>query len=90
VDRSQRRELTQQMQRSTGSYELVFSTLILALIGFGLDRWLGTTPILTIVFAVLGLIGAVVKLVYGYQAEMQEHEANAVWNRPVRKEVADG
>ena len=74
------------MQRSTGSYELVFSTLILALIGFGLDRWLNTTPILTIVFAVVGLVGAVIKLIYGYQAEMAEHEANAPW----RREVADG
>ena len=74
------------MQRSTGSYELVFSSLILALIGFGLDHWLGTTPILTIVFAVLGLVGATIKIVYGYQAEMDEHEANAPW----RREAVDG
>jgi F0F1-type ATP synthase assembly protein I len=83
------------MQRSTGSYELVFSTLILALIGFGLDHWLDTTPILTIVFAVVGLVGAVTKIVYSYQAEMDEHEAGAPWKRPIaardaRQERVDG
>ena len=71
------------MSKATGSYELVFSTLILALIGFGLDRWLGTTPYLTILAAVLGLTGATIKIVYSYRAEMDEHEANAPWRRPV-------
>jgi F0F1-type ATP synthase assembly protein I len=71
------------MSRSTGSYELVFSTLVLALIGFAFDRWLGTTPILTILAAVLGLTGATIKIVYAYRAEMEEHEADAPWRRPV-------
>ena len=52
---SQRRELTQSMHKSTGSYELVFSPLLLALIGYGLDRWLGTRPWATIVLFFLGV-----------------------------------
>jgi len=67
------------MHKSTGSYELVFSPLLLALIGYGLDRWLGTVPLLTIVFAVLGLVGACIKIYYGYVAEMDEHEKDAPW-----------
>jgi F0F1-type ATP synthase assembly protein I len=67
------------MHKSTGSYELVFSPLLLALIGYGLDRWLGTLPLLTIVFAVLGLVGACIKIYYGYVAEMDEHEKDAPW-----------
>lgn len=78
---SQRRELTQQMGRTTGGYELVFSPLLLALIGYGLDRLFGTLPILTIVFALLGLLGAVTKLYYSYRSEMEQHEAAGPWAR---------
>lgn len=76
---SQRRELTQQMGRTTGGYELVFSPLLLALIGYGLDRLLGTVPIFTITFGVLGLIGAVTKMYFSYRSEMERHEANGPW-----------
>lgn len=76
---SQRRELTQQMGRTTGGYELVFSPLLLALIGYGLDRFLGTVPILTITFGVLGLVGAVTKMYFSYRSEMERHEANGPW-----------
>ena len=76
---SQRRELTQSMHKSTGSYELVLSPLILALIGLGLDHLFGTTPLLVVVFAVVGLVGACIKLYCGYNAEMDEHEKDAPW-----------
>jgi F0F1-type ATP synthase assembly protein I len=67
------------MHKSTGSYELVLSPLLLALIGYGLDRWLGTVPLLTVAFAVLGLVGACIKIYYGYLSEMDEHEKDAPW-----------
>jgi len=79
VNVSQRRELTQQMGRTTGGYELVFSPLLLALVGFGIDKLLGTLPLFTIVFAVLGLVGAVTKIVYTYNSEMEQHEASGPW-----------
>ena len=78
---SQRREITEQMNRSAGGYELVFSPLILALIGFGLDKLFGTVPILTVIFAVLGLAGVVIKLYYNYRSEMEAHEAAGPWAR---------
>jgi F0F1-type ATP synthase assembly protein I len=67
------------MHKSTGSYELVLSPLILALVGLGLDHLFGTTPLLVVAFAVLGLVGACVKLYYRYNAEMAEHEKDAPW-----------
>jgi len=67
------------MHKSTGSYELVFSPLILALIGYGLDRWVGTLPLFTIIFAVVGLVGACIKLYFGYVNEMDEHTKDAPW-----------
>jgi F0F1-type ATP synthase assembly protein I len=78
---SQRREITEQMNRSAGGYELVFSPLILALIGFGIDKLFGTVPVFTVLFAVLGLIGVVVKIYFNYRAEMQEHDAAGPWAR---------
>ena len=78
---SQRREITEQMNRSAGGYELVFSPLILALIGFGIDKLFGTVPLFTVLFAVLGLIGVVVKIYYNYRAEMEAHEAEGPWAR---------
>lgn len=81
VGDSQRRDITKQMHRTTGGYELVFSPLLLALIGYGLDRLLGTLPLLTIVFAVLGLAGAVTKLYFTYRSEMEQHEAAGPWAR---------
>ena len=79
MDVSQRRELTQQMHKQSGGYELALSPALLALIGYGLDRWLGTVPMITIAFAVVGLIGAVSRLYFTYRAEMEEHEANGPW-----------
>ena len=67
------------MQRSTGSYELVLSPLLLALIGFAIDGWLGTRPVVTIVAAVFGLAGAIIKIYYRYTGEMDAHEADAPW-----------
>jgi F0F1-type ATP synthase assembly protein I len=67
------------MHRTTGGYELVLSPLLLALIGYGLDRLFGTVPVITIVFAVLGLAGAVIKLYFGYRNEMEAHEASGPW-----------
>jgi len=79
VDVSQRRELSEQMHRTTGGFELVFSPLLLALVGYGLDRLLGTLPVFTIIFAVVGLAGAVVKLYFTYRYEMQQHESSGPW-----------
>ena len=78
---SQQRELSEQMHRTTGGFELVFSPLLLALVGFGLDRWLGTLPWITIAFAVVGLAGAVTKIYFTYRAEMDQHQARGPWAR---------
>jgi F0F1-type ATP synthase assembly protein I len=69
------------MNRSVGGYELVFSPLILALIGFGLDKLFGTLPLFTVAFAVLGLVGVVVKIYFQYRTEMERHEASGPWAR---------
>lgn len=79
MDDSQRRGLTEDMRRSTGSFELVLSPVLLSLIGVALDSWLGTLPIITIICAVVGFSGAAISLYYRYQLDMAEHEAGAPW-----------
>jgi len=50
-------------------------------IGFALDRWLGTTPWLMIVFTLLAAVGFFAKFKYRYDARMAEHEAELAKRR---------
>jgi F0F1-type ATP synthase assembly protein I len=79
VDDSERRELTQSMHRSAGSFELVASPVLLGLLGFWLDRTFTTTPYLTIVFCVLAVVGAATKIYIGYDREMSVHDEGKPW-----------
>ena len=51
---------------------IVLGLFLLA--GFGLDRWLGTTPIFMIAMTVLGAIGLFAKCKYKYDQRMDELE----------------
>jgi F0F1-type ATP synthase assembly protein I len=79
LDDSQRRELSDGMfHRSSGSFELVLAPLLLGLLGLWIDRRLDTAPVLTITFAVVGVVGAVVKTYYEYRHGMaMVHAADA-------------
>ena len=67
------------LNQSHGSFELVLSPVILAFLGFLADRQLGTGPWIMVVAAILGLVGATIKVVVEYKTKMAEHEANAPW-----------
>jgi F0F1-type ATP synthase assembly protein I len=79
VTETRSNDFSRYMRRSTGSYELVLSPVLLALIGFGIDRLLGTGPVFVTIFAVVGFAGASVKLYFGYKTEMELHESEAPW-----------
>ena len=49
----------------------MFSAMLLGLVGYGIDRWLGTTPVFVVTLSVLGFIGAAVSLYYRFRFEMQ-------------------
>lgn len=61
--------------------EMVATPVIFALLGFLLDRWLGTTPLFTIVLAVFALIGSAAATWYRYDASMREHETEMAQRR---------
>jgi F0F1-type ATP synthase assembly protein I len=80
VDAEQKREFNAGMNESHGSFELVVSPLILALLGYLLDtRVTHTTPLFTVLFAVVGVVGSTIKLFYTYRARMAELDAASPW-----------
>lgn len=81
---TQRRELYQGFGDTLAvAFELAVTPVIIGLMGYGLDRWLGTLPFITIVFVVLAIIGLSARMWYGYDARMKVHEANGPWARRV-------
>ncbi len=76
VDANHRR-WSEDYNQSSGGYELAFSAVICSLIGLWLDRRLGTTPWLTISFAVLAFAGSVANIYYRYQRDIAREEEAA-------------
>jgi F0F1-type ATP synthase assembly protein I len=77
VNAPQRREsypetLTEGVQRSSGSYELVFAAALFAFIGLGIDRWLGLFPLFTVICSFLGFMGGVASVYFRYRLAMAE------------------
>lgn len=81
--------MIEQLQQSSGSYELVLSAVILGLMGLGLDRWLGTTPLFTVVLTVLGFAGAGISLYYRYRHQIASLEQETKELRAQRSEASD-
>lgn len=69
------------------SYELVAAILVGGLIGYGLDRWLGTTPWLFLVFFVLGFAAGILNLLRAYRQMQGEIAARTGGN--LGRSVAD-
>jgi ATP synthase protein I len=59
----------------TKGIDNALAVVLLFGVGYFLDRWLGTSPWLMIVFAVLGGVGVFAKMKYRYDEEMAQHEA---------------
>lgn len=79
------RQINTDLSRSHGSFELVLSPVILALLGWWLDsRVFHTTPVLIVAFSVLGVVGATIKLYYVYRFRMAELDAAAPWHTSAR------
>lgn len=62
-------------------FEIMATPLIFGAIGWLLDRWIGTGPILAVAFGAFGVVGIFVKLKVGYDREISEVEAGKPWTR---------
>ena len=84
--RSVAEEATRSLHRSHGSFELALAPVILALLGLWLDRTVGTVPLFTLVFALVGILGSFTKVYFEYRNSMEEMETNAPWVGHARSE----
>jgi len=62
------------------AFELALTPAIFGLIGYGLDRWLGLLPVLTIAFVLLAVAGLSVRQFAAYTVRMTQHEAEGPWS----------
>jgi ATP synthase protein I len=53
------------------AFEFAATVAIFFGIGYGLDRWLGTTPLFMVVFFLFALVGKSVKLYFTYTADLE-------------------
>jgi F0F1-type ATP synthase assembly protein I len=58
----------------TVGLELVLTPVLFALVGWGLDRWFGSAPVLLVTFFVLVLAYEVWKLTARYRADMDDEQ----------------
>jgi len=63
------------------AFEFAVTPAIFGVLGYLLDRAIGTVPVFTIIFALLCVVGMFVKVWYSYDASMRAHEAKAPWRR---------
>lgn len=61
------------MWQGHGGYEIAFVPVVAGLAGWAIDGALGLTPILTIVFVVAGLFGAIANQYYRYVGSMKTY-----------------
>jgi len=76
---SRTEEATRSLNRSHGSFELALAPAILALLGLWLDRTIGTVPVFTLVFALVGVLGSFAKVYYSYRYSMAALDERAPW-----------
>lgn len=61
------------------AFELVATPALFALVGLGIDRLVGSSPVFVLAFGLFGVVGTFVRFWYGYDAEMRSHEASSRW-----------
>lgn len=69
---AEKSELTHQLTTSHSGYELVVTPLLLGLFGLWLDGIFGIKPLLTVILAVFGVVGAGASFYLRYRHQMGE------------------
>jgi F0F1-type ATP synthase assembly protein I len=66
------------------AFEFVAAALLFAGLGWLLDRWLGTEPVLTVVLALFGFVGVCLRTGYRYKEKVEREEEGKPWTRRPR------
>ena len=70
------------------AFELAATPAVFGGLGYGLDRWVGTVPLFTLLLFFFGVAGTGYMTWFRYDQEMRAQEADAVWNRDRRERDA--
>jgi F0F1-type ATP synthase assembly protein I len=83
VDVRNRRAATQQGYNDalTQALTFVIAPVLLGLLGFAIDRWLGTGPVFMLALASLGVVATFVTAYYEYQARCAREDEGKPWSR---------
>jgi F0F1-type ATP synthase assembly protein I len=82
VDLKARQDLNQGFGNALGlAVEMVGTPMIFGLLGWLLDRWIGTAPLLTLVLFLFGVVGMALKAYYAYVEKMKREEADTPWGK---------
>jgi F0F1-type ATP synthase assembly protein I len=82
VDLKARQDLNQGFGNALGlAVEMVGTPMLFGLLGWVLDRWIGTGALFTIVLFLFGVVGMALKTYYAYVEKMKQHDAAAPWGR---------
>ena len=65
------------------AFELALSPMVIAGLGYLLDRLLGIVPVLTIAFFLVGMVGLTATMWFDYNAKMKVHEQAGPWAEQV-------
>lgn len=80
MDLKARQDLNQGFGNALGlAVEMVGTPMIFGLGGYLLDRWIGTSPLFTLVLFLFGVVGMAVKTYYAYVEKMKREEADTPW-----------
>lgn len=83
MDVRNRRAATQQGYNDalTQALTFVIAPVLLGLLGFAIDRWLGTGPVFMLALASLGVVATFVTAYYEYQARCAREDEGKPWSR---------
>jgi F0F1-type ATP synthase assembly protein I len=65
----------------TRSVELVVSPMLFAALGLLFDRLFGTSPVLAIVFGVIGFVGGCLRAYYAYVERVKTQDVGKPWSK---------
>ena len=73
----------------TRAVEMAVTPVLFGAMGYGLDRWLDTRPILMTIFFLVAIIGMLLRTWYGYTYRMQALEQAQPWSSKAPAEPAE-
>ena len=63
------------------AFEFAVTPVLFAGLGWLLDRWLGTAPVLMVALAGFAFVGVSLRTVYRYKEKMEREEEGKPWTR---------